>query len=124
MTGLHSDHSDTFLPRWLILLAGLFLAPIVLLCGFGSFFLLLEPSPGKELLVSTVATVMLLLSIWLGSVVLRLILGKPRDTGGLFSPTALRSIAFVFLIIPIIALLTGSFFLISKFLRKQKKVMI
>ena len=110
MTNSDPNRSELPLPRWLTFLVGLFLAPIVLLCVLGSFFLLLEPSPGKELLVSIVATIMLLLSIWLGTVVLRLILGKPRITGGLFSPTALRSIASVFLLIPIITLLTGAFF--------------
>lgn len=106
---IRPDPSQPSHSRWITLLAGILLAPVVVLCALGSLFLILDPVPGKELIRAGAGTVMLLLSAWLGGVVFRLITGRHRREGGLVSPRALRLIAAVFLVLPIGGLFSGYF---------------
>ena len=96
------------LPRWVQVPAGVVLALITLLCGFAVVPLLLmryRYSPAPLLLVA-VALFLLLGCGWILEKCLRLITGR-KKRGGLLSPNALRVVAVVMLILPVVGLFTG-----------------
>ena len=96
------------LPRWIEVPAGFVLGLFTLLCGFGSATLLLVPnkkSPSPVLSV-VVGLVLLLACLWVLEKCLRLVTGR-KHKGGLLSPTALRVVSFVMLVLPIAGLFTG-----------------
>jgi len=96
------------LPRWVLVPVGIALGLITLFCGFALLSLLLmryrhSPAP---LLLLAVALFLLLACGWILTKCLRLITGR-KKRGGLLSPNTLRAVAWLMLILPIVALFTG-----------------
>ena len=88
---------------------GLVLGVVVFFCLIGSVSLFLGPHGNQLMLKYAIASVMVLLSIWLLAVCARLIVGR-RVASGLLGPRALRVIAWFFLLLPLAGLFTGYFF--------------
>jgi hypothetical protein len=105
---LNRPPNDT-LPRWLQILLGLMLCVIVLPCIVGSIALAISPNERAPILAPFFGTLMVLASFWLFSMAVRLVLGKKRH-GGLMGPRALRLSAWIFVLIPAVSILSGSFF--------------
>ena len=98
------------LPRWVLVPAGIGLGLITLFCGFALLWVLLtrykySPAP---LLLLAVALLLVLACGWILAMCLRLITGR-KKRGGLLSPTTLRVVAWVMLILPVVALFTGCY---------------
>jgi hypothetical protein len=96
------------LPRWVLVPVGIALGLITLFCGFALLLLLLtryrySPAP---LLLLAVALFLLLACGWILTKCLRLITGRKKRSG-LLSPNTLRAVAWVMLILPIVALFSG-----------------
>ena len=96
------------LPRWVLVPVGITLGLITLLCGFALLSLLLMQYrySSSPLLLFAVAIFFLLACGWILTKCLRLITGR-KKRGGLLSPNTLRAVAWVMLILPIVALFTG-----------------
>jgi hypothetical protein len=97
------------LSRWIIIPVGILLLPIVLLCGAGSAALLFAAHGASKGIAIAIAVPMLLLTGWLGTLVIRLLFSLEQKDGGLVSPLGLRVIAVVFLMLPLGGLFTGYF---------------
>ena len=95
-------------PRWVQVPAGLFLALIFVFCLAGSAALALTPNEKAPTAGPIAGTLMSLVSLWGLLVCYRLVTGK-RVRGGLVGPTALRAIAWVFLLLPAGGVFTGYF---------------
>lgn len=95
-------------PRWVQVPAGLFLGIILLFCLAGSAGLAFTPNEKAPLAAPFVGTLMSAVSFWGLLVCYRLVVGK-RVRGGLIGPTALRIIAWVFLLLPVGGVFTGYF---------------
>jgi hypothetical protein len=90
-------------PRWVLVPVGLILAAFVLLCLAGSIILIVAPSENSPVAQITFGTGMVLVCLWLLSLCYRMVLGK-KVRGGLFGPIALRIIAWVSLLLPVVGL--------------------
>jgi hypothetical protein len=93
-----------FISRCLEVAVGLFLGLISLVCTIGAASLVIAPPEKNPPLAIVVGLLMLLGCFWMLGKCIRLILGRPKQ-GGLFSPTALRVIAWTLL-----AMTVGGFF--------------
>lgn len=96
------------LPRWVQVPAGLVLGLFTLLCGLASLSLLLVPNKQSPVLAVVVGFVLLLGCLWVLAKCFRLLAGR-KHKGGLMSPTTLRAVSFVLLVLPIAGLFTGYF---------------
>lgn len=96
------------LPRWVQILIGLVLFPLLLPCLAGSLMLALLPNEKAPVLATVAGILMALMTIWLFAICFRLVSGR-RVSGGLVGPRALRSFAWLFLLLPLGGLFTGYF---------------
>lgn len=94
------------LPRWIQVPVGIILSLFTLLCGFASAFLLFVSNKKSPILAFVVGLVLLLGCIWVLAKCFRLITGK-KTKGGLMSPTALRVVSVVVLVLPVVGFFTG-----------------
>ncbi len=97
------------LPRWVTIPFGLLLVPITLICIIGSASLLIAPNVPPSLLTVSLGSLFLAGSIWAFQLALRLVFTSPKGRRKLIPPIGLRAIALVFAAIPIVALITGTF---------------
>jgi hypothetical protein len=95
------------IPRWLQVPIGLVICLIVLACSLGSVILLVDPPEKSPILGFLLGLVMLLACYWGLEKGVRLVLGRPNQGGGLFSPFALRVLAWLCLALPIAGIFTG-----------------
>lgn len=93
--------------RWIAVPVGLLLLPILLISAVGAGSLLFDNPEGYEVIRPVVGTILLLLIFLLGTVAIRMITGKERPDGGLFSPAVLRGFAIVFFLLPAGGLFSG-----------------
>lgn len=91
---------------WLRLLLGLFLAFCGIVCLIGSCILILVPQSINPRVAQIGGIAMALLSVWVLSVSIRLLLNWPNH-GGLLSPLALRLVAVSMAAMPVFLLITG-----------------
>lgn len=96
-------------PPWITAPVGLLLIPIVLLCVVGSIMVIFIPNPPNPTFNLVGGSVMTVLSVWGLGQVTRLAFNKRRRTGGLFSPVALRVMSVGAILIPVTALILGTF---------------
>lgn len=96
------------LPRWVQIPVGLLLGSFTLLCLVGSLTLALGTNEKAPVLAPLAGILMSLACLWILSMCLGLILGR-RNSGGLMGPTALRIVAWFFLLLPVGGLFTGYF---------------
>ena len=99
---------DIPVPRWVQLVAGLLLALVLVFCLAGSLALALSPNEKAPVAAPIVGTVMSVVSIWGLLLCYRLVTGR-KVRGGLIGPTALRVIAWVFLLLPVGGVFNGYF---------------
>jgi hypothetical protein len=102
---------ETEIPRWIQVPVGLILSGILLLCGAGSITLILVVASKQAPIATSTAgmaigVTMLVVTVWMLEKCFRLITGR-RKKGGLMGPLALRSVAFLFLLLPFGGLFTG-----------------
>lgn len=95
--------------RWIQIPVGLVLSAFILLCLLGSVSLMVDHKPNAPVLAPLLGALMTLACLWLLSMAMRLLLGK-RKSGGLMGPRTLRLVGWLFLLIPVTAILSGSFF--------------
>jgi|GEM_PF-3915884 hypothetical protein len=96
------------LSRWIQVPVGIAVALFVLFCAFAVASSLLFPGkyvPSPKLAI-VVGLILLLACLWVLEKCFRLVTGR-KSAGGLLSPTSLRVVAFLLLIIPIAGLFTG-----------------
>lgn len=96
------------LSRFAEALIGLFLGTVVFFCLLGSLFLVFSENAKAPVLASATGVVMTAVSGWLLAICVRLVTGRKRQ-GGLLTPTSLRVVAVVFLLLPIAGVFTGYF---------------
>jgi hypothetical protein len=96
------------LPRWVQVPAGLLLGAFTLLCLLGSLTMVFGANEKAPVLAPLFGVVWTLGCCWILQLCGRLVMGW-RNTGGLMGPTALRSIAWLFLLLPVGGLFTGYF---------------
>jgi hypothetical protein len=93
--------------RWLEVPVGLFLGLIALVCTIGSVVIVVT-SPGKNpVLAIVIGLFMLVACFWMLEKCVRLVIGRPNKSGGLFSPGALQIIAWIFLVMALGGLFSG-----------------
>ena len=97
------------LPRWITLPLGLVLFPFTLLCIVGSTIMLLAPNVPPSIFTVSIGSVFLIGSIWVSLLSFRLIVSNPKKSKGFVSPVALRLIGVLFMSMPIIAVIVGTF---------------
>jgi hypothetical protein len=102
------DTGQKELPRWVQVLTGLILGLFALLCALASADMLFAPNKKSAILAITAGLPLLLGSLWVLGKCFRLITGR-KNRSGLMSPTALRVVAFVCLVLPFAGLFTGSY---------------
>jgi hypothetical protein len=95
-------------PRWVQVPAGLLLGLILVFCLAGSAALALTPNEKAPTAAPIAGTLMSVVSLWGLLICYRLVSGN-RVRGGLIGPTALRVIAWVFLLLPVAGVFTGYF---------------
>ena len=95
-------------PRWVQVPAGLFLGLILVFCLAVSVALALVPNEKAPIGAPIAGTLMGVVSLWGLRICYRMVAGK-RVRGGLIEPTALRAIAWVFLLLPVGGVFTGYF---------------
>ena len=100
---------DSTLPRWVSIILGILLTPITLVCVIGCLALLTTPNVPPTFLTISLSSVFLAGSLWMLSLSLRLIFISPKKAKGLMSPLGLKVVALIFALIPIISLITGTF---------------
>jgi len=98
----------TALPRWAQVIVGALLTLILLPCLAGSLMMLLLPNEKAPVAAPVAGAVMALLSLWLFGLCYRLVSGR-RVSGGLMRPRTLRTVGWLFLLLPLGGLLTGYF---------------
>ena len=96
------------LPRWVQVPAGLLFGAFTLLCLVGSLSMVFGENEKAPVLAPLFGLVMTLACVWILLMCFRLVSGR-RRTGGIMSPTALRAVAYFFLLLPIGGLFTGYF---------------
>ena len=97
------------LPRWITLPLGLVLFPFTLLCIVGSAIMLLAPNVPPSFFTVSIGSVFLIGSIWVSLLSFRLIVSSPKKSEGFVSPVALRLIGVLFIAMPIMAVIVGTF---------------
>lgn len=97
------------LPRWVRIPAGLLLFLWAGLALTGSIALIVMPPDANPALTRAIGTALALGSFWGLMAALRLIAGRQLRTGGLLTPLALRVTGAIIGVIPLIALVTGTF---------------
>ncbi len=107
-SGLPSEPENATLPRWVQILAGLFLLAVSLACLAGSVTLIFDPNDKAPVLRPIVGAVMSIACAWLIEKCIRLVFGI-RTKGGLMAPRALRIIAWLFLLLPVGGVFSGYF---------------
>jgi hypothetical protein len=97
------------LPRWVQIPAGIILGLFALFCAIASLLLLL-PAPNNKLPALTIPVFLMLFlgCCWVLEKCFQLISGQKKK-GGFLSPTALRVVSYVMLVLPIVALFTGAY---------------
>jgi hypothetical protein len=97
-----------FLPRPVQIIGGVFLTLVSLLCLWGSLAILELPPKPSPLFFYAMDFTLFAGSVWVFAKGVRLVIGHPVH-GGLMGPTALQLAAWLFLLIPIGAILAGTF---------------
>jgi len=97
------------LPRWITIILGLFFTLITFICVIGSAIIIFSPSVPPSIITISLGSVFLVGSIWVFYLSLRLLIIKPKSNKHYISPNGLRIIALVFAFIPVLSLITGSF---------------
>ncbi|MCG8380475.1 MAG: hypothetical protein MI865_13515 [Proteobacteria bacterium] len=97
------------LPAWLTIVVGIFLLPICILYIIGSITVIFIPDPPYPIFNIIGGSLFVALSILMTTFIFRLTFNIKRKTPGLFTPLVLRIIGICATLIPIIALLVGSF---------------
>jgi hypothetical protein len=103
------QEEEKTLPRWVTIPLGVVLAPFTLLCVIGSASLLLAPRVPPTVLTVSLGTLFLAGSVWVFVLSLKLVFFNPARRRGFISPFGLRVIAGIFAIIPVAALISGTF---------------
>ena len=101
------DEAST-LPRWVQIVVGLMLSLLLLPCLAGAVMMMLVPNEQAPVVAPIGGVVMTVMALWLFGICFRLVSGR-RTVGGLMSPRMLRTIAWVFLLLPVGGLFTGYF---------------
>ncbi|WP_374535656.1 hypothetical protein [Chitinimonas taiwanensis] len=97
------------LSRWITLPLGLVLTPFTFLCAFGSSTLLYAPNVPPTFASITISSIFFIGSLWVFYLSLRLVFVNPKGKSSFINPTGLRAFGLVFALIPIVSLVTGSF---------------
>ncbi|GMM86991.1 hypothetical protein MTsN2n4_42210 [Pseudoalteromonas sp. MTN2-4] len=97
------------LPRWITLPLGLALFPFTLLCIVGSAIVLLAPNVPPSIFTVSIGSIFLIGSIWVSLLAFRLIVSNPKKSNGFVSPAALRLIGALFIAMPIMSVIFGTF---------------
>jgi hypothetical protein len=84
----------------------LILGLLTLFCGLGSVTLIVPPSKERPILSVVIGLLLLFGCCWVLEKCFRLVMGR-KNRGGLMSPTVLRVVAFVLLLLPVCGLFTG-----------------
>ena len=93
-------------PRWVQVPLGLVLGAFTLLCGFASVNQLLVPNKKSPMLGIVIGLLLLLGCLWVLEKCFRLLTGR-KNRKGLMSPSTLRVVSFLFLVLPVVGLFTG-----------------
>ncbi len=106
----NNQNSDTnSLPRWVAIPIGLLLLPFTLASCIGSAALIFAPNIPPTFRSLALSGIFLAGSIWAFYISLRLVFINQNGNKKLISPLGLRVISLIFLAIPIISLLLGTF---------------
>jgi hypothetical protein len=97
------------LPRWVTIPLGILLTPFSLLCVVGSSLIILAPNVPPSFLTVSIGSIFLAGSLWVFYLSLRLLFVNPKGKSKFISPIALRAIALVFVVIPIVSIVLGTF---------------
>jgi hypothetical protein len=97
------------LPRWVQVPAGILLFLFAALALVGSISMIIAPPPVNPPLAVLVGTVLVVGCLWVLVASVRLMAGRPRRTGGLLSPLALRVTGVLFGAAAPVALFAGVF---------------
>jgi hypothetical protein len=103
-----TEPGDVVVPRWIQIPIGVALGAVLAICLAGSMMMVFLPNEKAPVLAPLFGIVMALTSLWAMSKCLRLITGK-RVKGGLIGPRALRTISWLFLLLPVGGLFSGYF---------------
>src|SRR5262245_23313713 len=96
------------MPRSLGIIVGVLTIPVAALIGLGGIAFVFDRSTAGRYLGPVVGLITIAAVVWLLSLSWRLISNRPRRTGGLLSPFALRLIGTVMVLLPVIALVSGA----------------
>ena len=102
------DNEDVLIPRWIQVPVGIVLALFTLLCLVGSATLIFSSNEKAPIFAPMFGISMVAVCCWVLEKCIRLIFGR-KIKGGIMSPTALRIVGWVFLILPLGGLFTGYF---------------
>lgn len=97
-----------FLPRWVQIIGGAFLMLVSMLCLWGSLAMLSLPPTTSPAFFYGIDFLLFFGSCWVFAKGVRLIAGRPVQ-GGLMGYTSLHVSAWLFLLMPVGALLAGTF---------------
>jgi hypothetical protein len=97
------------LPTFITVLVGLILLPICLLSIIGSIYIIFIPEANYPEINLVAGTLLTLLSIWATFIGIKLLFNLKGTNSGLFNPLSLRIIGTVTFLIPIIAMVIGTF---------------
>lgn len=97
------------LPRWVTIPLGLILTPITFFCVIGSSILLLAPNITPTIFTILLGCLFLAGSLWGFYLSLRLLFVNPKSKTHFINPIGLRFISLIFVLIPIISLILGTF---------------
>jgi hypothetical protein len=100
--------SPAGVPRWVQVPVGLLLGSFTLLCLLGSLTLVFGGNEKAPILAPIFGIGMSLACLWILRMCFGLVSGR-RNSGGLMGPTALRIVAWFFLLLPVGGLFTGYF---------------
>jgi len=95
-------------PRWIAVPVGIFLGLFLIPCLIGSASLILVPVESAPIARPVGGVVLIAMCCWALEKCFRLVTNK-RNKGGLLSPTSLRAVGWLFLLLPIGGLFTGYF---------------
>ena len=111
-----------FLPRWVQIVGGIFLGLVALLCLWGSLALLSLPRKPSPVFFYGVVLILFTGSCWVLNKGARLVAGRPVE-GGLIGHIGLHVSAWLFLLIPVAAMLAGTFWEAPVLLRSLQTVL-
>ena len=97
------------LNRWITVLSGIVLLPFSILCIISSGFILIAPDASPNLFTVSIGSLLLLGSIWVFYLSIRLLLVDPKSHKKFINPSGLKISALIFILIPVVSLLTGTF---------------